>query len=51
MVVSFISAIFSFISLKDAQVIVSTIAGAVAIASGVMAIRYYYYATKKAKNQ
>jgi membrane associated rhomboid family serine protease len=47
--ISFLSAILAWISIKDAQVIVAFCASVVAIISGVMAIRYYYFATKEKK--
>jgi hypothetical protein len=38
------------ITITNAQPIITMIAGLVAIFSGIMAIRYYYKATKKIKN-
>ena len=38
------------VSISTIQPIVTLIAGLIAIVSGIMAIRYYYNATKKVKN-
>ena len=45
-----ISIIGAIVSITTIQPIVTLFAGLVAIVSGVMAIRYYYNATKKIKN-
>lgn len=49
LLVSIISAIFAWISIQNAQVLLGFAASIVAIGSGGMAIRYYYYATKEKK--
>jgi hypothetical protein len=41
------ASILTWITLKDAQIILAMAASVVAIASGIFAIRYYYLATKK----
>ena len=46
---SWCSAIFAAFTIKDAQPIVGFVASLVAIISGLFAIRYYYYSTKKLK--
>lgn len=48
--VSMASALTSIIT-ADYQAVISLTAGLVAIVSGCMAIRHYYYATKKIKNE
>jgi hypothetical protein len=45
-----ISTIGAIVSVTTIQPIITMIAGLVAIVSGIMAIRYYYNATKKVKN-
>lgn len=50
-VISMVSAFFALISIKDAQAIAGLVASAVAIVSGVFAIRYYYHSTKKLKQK
>lgn len=47
--VSILSATFAWIASHDISEMIKGIAGMVAIVSGIMAIRYYYYATIKAK--
>jgi hypothetical protein len=47
MIVSILSA---YISIGTVQQYTSVIAGIVAIVSGIMAIRYYYYKTKNTNN-
>lgn len=47
--ISVLCTIFAWISVKDAQTIAAFISSCIAIVSGVMAIRYYYHATKKLK--
>ena len=44
-----ISVLSAIISVSTIQPIVTLLAGLIAIISGVMAIRYYYNATKKVK--
>lgn len=50
-IISSLSAIFAWISLKDAQVIVAIIASGIAAISGLFALRYYWYATKEKKER
>ncbi len=45
-----ISVLSAIVSISTIQPIVTLIAGLIAIVSGIMAIRYYYNATKKVKN-
>jgi hypothetical protein len=45
-----ISVLSAIISISTIQPVVTLIAGLIAILSGIMAIRYYYNATKKVKN-
>jgi hypothetical protein len=45
-----ISVLSAIISISTIQPVVTLIAGLIAIVSGIMAIRYYYNATKKVKN-
>jgi len=45
-----ISVLSAIVSITTIQPIITMIAGLVAIVSGIMAIRYYYNATKKVKN-
>jgi hypothetical protein len=45
-----VSTIGAIVSVTTIQPIITMIAGLVAIISGIMAIRYYYNATKKIKN-
>ncbi len=44
-----ISVLSAIVSISTIQPIVTTVAGLIAIVSGIMAIRYYYYTTKKVK--
>ena len=46
-ILSFFAGMSSWVTLHNAQYLLSFIASFVAIASGIMAVRYYYYATKK----
>jgi hypothetical protein len=48
-ILSGISATMAWISIKDAQVMVTFGASLVAVASGFFAARYYWYATKEKK--
>lgn len=41
--------VFAVISVSELDAMVRIIAGLIAIVSGIMAIRYYYYQTKKIK--
>lgn len=50
-VLSITSTIIAWIGIKEAQMIVALIASMVAIASGILAGRYYWFATKKIKNE
>jgi hypothetical protein len=45
-----ISVLSAIVSISTIQPVVTLIAGLIAIVSGIMAIRYYYNATKKVKN-
>jgi hypothetical protein len=45
-----ISVLSAIVSISTIQPVVTLIAGLIAIFSGIMAIRYYYNATKKVKN-
>lgn len=45
-----ISVLSAIVSISTLQPIVTLFAGLIAIVSGIMAIRYYYNATKKVKN-
>jgi hypothetical protein len=45
-----ISVLSAIVSISTIQPIVTLVAGLIAIVSGIMAIRYYYNATKKVKN-
>jgi hypothetical protein len=46
-----ISLLSAIVSISTVQPIITLIAGLIAIISGVMAIRYYYNATKKVKDE
>ena len=45
-----ISVLSAIVSISTIQPVVTVCAGLIAIISGIMAIRYYYNATKKVKN-
>jgi hypothetical protein len=45
-----ISVLSAIVSISTIQPVVTLVAGLIAIISGIMAIRYYYNATKKVKN-
>jgi hypothetical protein len=45
-----ISVLSAIVSISTIQPVVTLVAGLIAIVSGIMAIRYYYNATKKVKN-
>jgi hypothetical protein len=45
-----VSILSAYISIGTVQQYTSVIAGIVAIVSGIMAIRYYYYKTKNTNN-
>lgn len=49
-VVSFTATIFAWVTIKDVQIMAGICASLVAIVSGSFAIRYYYYSTKKVKD-
>ncbi len=46
-----ISLLSAIVSISTVQPIITLLAGLIAIISGVMAIRYYYNATKKVKDE
>jgi hypothetical protein len=46
-----ISLLSAIVSISTVQPIITLIAGLIAIISGIMAIRYYYNATKKVKDE
>ena len=48
---SVISSIIAWFALKDAQSILAIIASLIAIGSGIMAMRYYHYATKEKRGK
>jgi hypothetical protein len=50
LIVSLASGLFCFIASTDISEVIRGIAGLVSIAAGVMAIRHYYYSTKKNKS-
>jgi uncharacterized membrane-anchored protein len=47
---SILSGMLSWLSLHNAQYYISFVASIVAVVSGIFAIRYYYYAANKLKN-
>jgi hypothetical protein len=47
--ISMLSAFFAVITIQDVQPYFTLGASVIAILSGVFAVRYYYYATKKIK--
>lgn len=47
--VSILSGIIAWINMLEAAELIKNGAGIISMAAGVMAIRYYYYATKKNK--
>jgi hypothetical protein len=49
LVVSILTGIISWIGTIDVSEFIKSTAGVVAIAAGIMAIRYYYFATIKAR--
>ncbi len=49
MIISLSSGFIAFVSMGTIQTIVPLVASGIAIMSGVMAIRYYWYATKEKK--
>lgn len=49
--ISLIAIPFAWMGIRETQVVLTVIATAIAICSGLMAIRYYYYATKKMKER
>ena len=52
LILSIFSGILSWLSLNDAQYFVSFCASIIALISGILAMRYYYYAgEEKRKNQ
>ncbi len=44
--ISIFSAIIAFIGMAQVQTLVSLVAGITAIASGIFAVRHFYYSTK-----
>lgn len=48
-IASIINAWIAWVTLKNLQIGMALVASATAMVSGIFAIRYYYYATKKAK--
>jgi membrane associated rhomboid family serine protease len=50
-VLSLFSGILSWLSLHDAQYFISFLASVVALISGVLAMRYYYYAGNDKKSK
>jgi len=46
-----ISLLSAIVSISTVQPIITLLAGLIAIISGIMAIRYYYNATKKVKDE
>jgi hypothetical protein len=48
-ITSLISGIVAWISLQQAQTVITFLASAVALVSGIFAARYYWYATKEKK--
>lgn len=46
---SFIAWIFSMITLDSVLRVIPAVSGLISVAAGIMAIRYYYYSTKKIK--
>ena len=49
LIVTLLSGVFAWLSSHEFGEVIRTTAGLIAIISGVMAVRYYYYATKKQK--
>ena len=49
--ISLIAIPFAWMGIKETQVALAMIASLIAICSGLMAIRYYYYATKKSRGR
>jgi uncharacterized membrane protein HdeD (DUF308 family) len=50
-IISLIFGAFTMITVKDVQAWISITAGIIAIVSGVFAIRYYHFSTKKLKDK
>lgn len=50
-ILSIMSGFFSWITLAEAQYAVSFVASMIAMLSGIMALRYYYYAGNAKRNQ
>lgn len=50
-ILSIMSGLFSWITLAEAQYAVSFVASMIAMLSGIMALRYYYYAGNVKRNQ
>jgi hypothetical protein len=49
--ISIFSGVLSWITLADAQYAISFTASMIAMISGIMALRYYYYAGNEKRNQ
>jgi len=49
--ISILSGFLSWITLADAQYAISFTASMIAMISGIMALRYYYYAGNEKRNQ
>ncbi len=50
-ILSIMSGLFSWVTLSEAQYAVSFVASMIAMFSGIMALRYYYYAGNEKRNQ
>jgi cytosine/uracil/thiamine/allantoin permease len=50
-VISIIAIPFAWMGVKETQVALAMIASLIAICSGIMAIRYYWYATKRTRDK
>jgi hypothetical protein len=50
-IISIISASFSVVTISQVQPIVTLVGSIIALTSGIFAIRYYHFATKKVKKK
>lgn len=50
LLVSILMGVFAWVGALDFSEVLKIAAGLVSVVAGIMAIRYYYYATKKIKN-
>ena len=50
-ILSIFSGILSWVTLANAQYFISFLASIIALMSGIMALRYYYYAGNEKRNQ